>query len=83
MRESYWDNLKFILIYCVVLGHCLGCCTTSGLSVALWDFVYLFHIPLFVFISGRFSNIQSNNYNHYCPRKSVNNSLKRPSTLRS
>lgn len=63
MRESYWDNLKFILIYCVVLGHCLGCCTTSGLSVALWDFVYLFHIPLFVFISGRFSNIQSNNYN--------------------
>lgn len=63
MRESYWDNLKFILIYCVVLGHCLGCCTTTGLSVVLWDFVYLFHIPLFVFISGRFSNIQSNNYN--------------------
>ena len=63
MRESYWDNLKFILIYCVVLGHCLGCCTTHGLSIVFWDFVYLFHIPLFVFISGRFSNVQSKNYN--------------------
>lgn len=55
-RLYKWDNIKFFLILCVVLGHfssgLLGISSTT-------DFVFLytlsFHMPLFIFINGLFT----------------------------
>ena len=62
-RSSYWDNAKAILIFLVVLAHYYGTgMVYKGLSGGLWlipnsiyTFIYLFHMPLFAFISGYFS----------------------------
>ncbi len=51
-RIQKWDILKFILIFFVVFGHI--CEQYSGMSGVLF-FIYSFHMPLFVFISGLFS----------------------------
>lgn len=56
MRLAKWDNLKFVLIYFVVLGHfnnILKC--DSGFLDGLQTFIYAFHMPAFFFISGLFS----------------------------
>lgn len=49
-RISYIDQLKGIAILLVVLGHIIGYnkCEDSF----LWRFIYSFHMPLFMFISG-------------------------------
>ena len=51
-REAYWDNLKLILIFLVVLGHFILPAFPDG-TVTRW--IYLFHMPAFVFVSGFFS----------------------------
>ena len=50
LRISYIDQLKGIAILLVVLGHVIGYnnCEDSF----LWRFIYSFHMPLFMFISG-------------------------------
>lgn len=56
MRLAKWDNLKFFLIYCVVLGHMVaGLETDSLLLRGLHLFIYTFHMPAFLFVSGLFS----------------------------
>lgn len=55
-RIYYWDNLKALLIFLVVLGHYLIPVSREGRSVeTVYFFVYLFHMPAFVFVSGYFS----------------------------
>ena len=57
-RSAYWDSLKFILISLVVYTHTISPFRVdSQFNTAIYNFVYLFHMPLFVFISGRFSHI--------------------------
>ncbi|MDD2943445.1 MAG: CapA family protein, partial [bacterium] len=58
-RDPYFDNLKGILIFFVVLAHYLilyvdGDVASDKIKI-LYYFVYSFHMPLFVFISGYFS----------------------------
>lgn len=55
-RMPFFDNLKGILIILVVLGHFLSGATSAGILPAwrLFDFIYLFHMPLFIFASGLF-----------------------------
>lgn len=63
-RIYYWDNLKSCLIFLVVLGHFLIPITEYGKSIeSCYYFIYLFHMPAFVFVSGYFSKnyIQKNN----------------------
>jgi fucose 4-O-acetylase-like acetyltransferase len=56
MRIAKWDNLKFGLIYCVVLGHMIGLLKTdSQVLRGIQLFIYTFHMPAFLFISGLFS----------------------------
>ncbi len=51
-RIQKWDILKFVLIFFVVLGHVCEMYTgTSG----IFFFIYSFHMPLFIFVSGLFS----------------------------
>lgn len=59
-REGCWDFLKFFLIVLVVFGHFLGPNTCSSILAdrALFNLIYSFHMPLFVFISGRFSSTE-------------------------
>ena len=51
-RIQKWDILKFVLIFFVVLGHI--CEQYSGMR-GIFIFIYSFHMPLFIFVSGLFS----------------------------
>ena len=58
-RDLYWDTLKFVLIFFVVYGHTLSGISPDGsFNKACYNFIFLFHMPLFVFVSGRFSHIR-------------------------
>ena len=55
-RNTFLDCLKFYLILLVILGHLLGSYKeASHLNMVVWNFIYLFHMPLFVFVSGYFT----------------------------
>ena len=55
-RSAYFDNLKGVLIILVVVGHLVEPVATSSnlLTARVVDFIYLFHMPLFIFASGLF-----------------------------
>lgn len=54
MREYRYDNLKALLIFLVVFGHFL---TGMHARIPRWIYlnIYMFHMPLFIYISGRFA----------------------------
>lgn len=56
-RDYLYDNIKGILIILVVLCHFLGYAMTQSDTIvrSFIIFVYYFHMPLFIFISGYFS----------------------------
>ena len=53
-RLAYFDNFKFILIFLVVLGHFISPLRDFKYIKYLYTFIYLFHMPCFVFILGFF-----------------------------
>ncbi len=54
-RIYLWDNLKFLLITTVVLGHFADVFTgVSSPCRSLFAFIYAFHMPLFLYVSGLF-----------------------------
>lgn len=54
-RIAYYDNVKFVLIVLVVVGHVIDMCAISHPGAkSLFVFIYSFHMPLFLFISGLF-----------------------------
>jgi fucose 4-O-acetylase-like acetyltransferase len=56
VRNAYWDNLKALLIFCVVLGHFLLPIHPKGdYAITTFFWLYSFHMPAFVFVSGYFS----------------------------
>lgn len=59
-RDPFWDSAKFILIFLVLYGHMImpKYQMDNALNMAIFNFIYMFHMPLFVFISGRFSKIR-------------------------
>lgn len=55
-RIQRWDNIKFLLIFLVVLGHIADIyANVSNATGVLRFYIYTFHMPLFLFISGLFS----------------------------
>lgn len=54
-RDTYFDNAKAILIVLIVFGHSLESFLNFKVAKAVYYFLYLFHIPCFVLISGFFS----------------------------
>lgn len=55
-REYLFDNIRGILILLVVLGHALEYFRLDNkVGEFLYVFIYLFHMPVFIFISGYFS----------------------------
>jgi len=55
-RNYKIDNAKFILITLVVFGHLLEKMSAISLLNGLYRFIYVFHMPLFVFLSGLVAN---------------------------
>lgn len=55
-RDFLMDNIKGILMFLVVFGHSLELFkddfTVAGI---IYTFIYLFHMPVFIFVSGYFS----------------------------
>lgn len=61
-RDYYFDNLKALLIFLVVLGHfLLSMYYVSSFSKVAVTFIYVFHMPLFVFVTGYFSKNSKKN----------------------
>ena len=54
-RDYFFDNLKAVLIFLVVLGHFLLPIHGDNPLVVVKRLIYVFHMPLFVFISGYFA----------------------------
>ncbi|GAB3451808.1 acyltransferase family protein [Streptomonospora sediminis] len=55
-RDSLLDNAKFLLIVLVVVGHAIEPLTDgTRLANAAYFWIYLFHMPAFVLISGYLS----------------------------
>ena len=51
-RDYFFDNLKAVLIFLVVLGHFLLPIHGDNPLVVVKRLIYIFHMPLFVFVSG-------------------------------
>ena len=51
-RDYGFDNIKFILIILVVLGHILEEISTTGFMGVIRSVIYSFHMPFFIFLSG-------------------------------
>lgn len=54
-RDPWLDNAKMGLIVLVVLGHTWALLPLDGPAGHFYDFVYLWHMPAFVFLSGYLS----------------------------
>lgn len=55
-RTPYWDNARFVAIALVVLGHgTLKLIAKSDPAYSLYLFIYLFHMPVFIAVSGYFA----------------------------
>lgn len=54
-REPYFDNLKCILIYLVTAGHFLLPLLHQPLFNKVFHYIYAFHMPSFIFVSGYFA----------------------------
>ena len=53
-RSPYWDNIKGILIVLTVFAHILYQHQYNGDINNICDYIYMFHMPVFVFVSGYF-----------------------------
>ncbi|MGH3244196.1 MAG: acyltransferase family protein [Spirillospora sp.] len=54
-RDPFFDNAKYFAILLVVAGHCLANLLNVPMARGLYLFVYMFHMPLFIVITGYFS----------------------------
>ncbi|MEO3871684.1 acyltransferase family protein [Nonomuraea sp. B12E4] len=54
-RDPFFDNAKYLAILLVVTGHLVEPHRDSPLVHALYFFVYLFHMPLFILLTGYLS----------------------------
>lgn len=62
-RDTYWDSLKCFLMICVIIGHVFDLGKVHDRVVdSLQYWIYTFHMPLFVFTTGYFTNCQSKRF---------------------
>ncbi|QDP41711.1 acyltransferase family protein [Radiobacillus deserti] len=56
-RNAYLDNAKVLLITLVVFGHVIQPFTSDSTTVhVLYQWIYTFHMPLFIMLSGYFAS---------------------------
>ena len=55
-RSAFYDNLKFILIALVLIGHFTGPLLDYDYVLKVfWRWIYMFHMPAFLFVGGMFA----------------------------
>lgn len=54
-RDPWFDNAKMALVTLVVMGHTWTLLPATTLSDHLYDFLYAWHVPAFVFVTGYLS----------------------------
>lgn len=55
-RDVLMDNIKALLLFLVAFGHTLDVYKgTGGTELYIMKYVYLFHMPMFAFITGYFT----------------------------
>lgn len=54
-RDPWLDNVKMILVTVVVVGHAIVLMPLGELQAQVYDFIYYWHIPAFVLVSGYLS----------------------------
>jgi len=54
-RDPFFDNAKFMAILLVVIGHSLAYRLHVPMAKGLYMFIYMFHMPVFIVITGYFS----------------------------
>lgn len=61
-NRHFIDNIKVVLIFLVVFGHLIErYIESSNILMAIYMFIYIFHMPLFIYISGYLSkNLNKN-----------------------
>lgn len=59
-RIETYENMRFFLMFLVVLGHCLEFNYSSDMTSMRIMFlgIYFFHMPAFIFLSGLMNNIE-------------------------
>ena len=56
IRDERIDSVKYFLIVLVIIGHVFGNSSfITPAEIVVHDWIYMFHMPLFIFISGYFS----------------------------
>ena len=78
LKKRYYllDNLKVILIFFVVFGHVIEYyINDNSILMTLYIFIYIFHMPLFIFISGYLSK------NFYKMKRKAIRNLKKRDTI--
>jgi fucose 4-O-acetylase-like acetyltransferase len=54
-RDPWFDNAKMALVTLVVVGHTVPLLPSTGLNDHLYDFLYAWHVPAFVLVTGYLS----------------------------
>lgn len=55
-RNAYFDNAKLLFIFLVVFGHAIQPFTEESRAIyTLYTWIYLFHMPAFIFLAGFFA----------------------------
>jgi len=54
-RDPWFDNAKMALVLLVVVGHAWTLLPRNGLNDHLYDFLYAWHVPAFVLVTGYLS----------------------------
>ena len=58
-RDLYWDTLKFVLIFLVVYAHSISeSAPADSVNKAIYNLINVIAMPLFIFVSGMFSQIK-------------------------
>ncbi len=63
-RDYYFDNLKFLLIALVVTARMISPLQNFSFINVLHSYIYVFHMPLFIFVSGYFAKFALSNGRH-------------------
>ena len=69
MQRNYkMDNIRFLLIFLVILGHFIEL-FQGEFSLALYKIIYSFHMPAFLFLTGFFARFKPRKifFNLICP----------------
>ena len=54
-RDPWFDNAKMALVVLVVIGHSWTLLPKTDVNDVLYDFLYAWHVPAFVFVTGYLS----------------------------